>query len=295
MKKLLILFSAAVTLTFSACLKNTSFYDDLSKTSPVAELPLSGIANFGADAVTAPGDTISLPFIVNIASSNTPTIAHTITVAPDFTKIATYQATDNSIAYLAMPASAFVFPSTTVIIPAGKTQATVNVIFYKHLLDPTKSYMLPLSITKADGLIISGNFAVHYFHFIGNPLVGSFKYDYLRYNNGVGPTAGPPSSSSLAGTATFSPVNPTQFEMPTSYVGPVRYEVTFDNVNGVFSNFQVTFNAADVAAIWTANGVSIINQPVFKTADPIHGIYEIYYTAQNAAGHNRYIDDKFYH
>ena len=296
MKKLLILFSAAITLTFSACLKNTAFYNDLSKTGLVAELPLSGISNFGADAVTAPGDTITLPFVVNIASSSTPTTAHTITVAPDFTQVATYEAYDNSIAYLAMPSAAFVFPATTVTIPAGKSQATVNVTFYKHLLDPTKSYMLPLSITAAAGLTISGNFGIHYFHFIGNPLVGSFKHDYLRYNNGIGPTAGPPSTASIALTSILSPVNPTQFEVPTNYPGVgVRYEVSFTNTNGVFSNFQVIFNAADVASFWTASGISIVNQPVITTADPVNGVYEFYYTVKNGAGALRYIDDKYYH
>lgn len=292
MKKLLILFSAFIALTFTACLKSASTFDDFSKINPVAELPLSGKANISADAVTLPGDTITIPFAINIASANATTAAHTITVAPDFSQVATVNAANPSIVYLPMPAAAFVFPSQTVTIAAGKTQAIVKVVFYKHLLDPSKSYMLPLSILSAPGLIVSGNFGTHFYHFIGNPLAGAYSHDFTRYN--AQDASGTPTGASFTGRAsTFSPVNPNQIEVTSSYyTGTVRYEITFDNNAGVFSNFQVAFNADDVKNILTPAGIAVTAAPTI-VADPVHNTYTLSYQVQNSSGY-RFLIDKYY-
>lgn len=292
MKKILILFSAFIALTLTACLKSASTYDDFSKINPVAELPLSGKANIGADAVTLPGDTITIPFAINIATANATTAAHTITVAPDFTQVTSYNAAYPAVVYLPMPAAAFVFPSQTVTIPAGKTEAIVKVVFYKHLLDVSKSYMLPLSITSAPGLIVSGNFGTHFYHFIGNPLAGSYNHDYSRYNNTD--ATGPKHGTSFVGkTSIFSPVNPNQIEVTSAYyTGTVRYEVTFDSNAGIYTNFKVSLNADDVKNIFTPAGIAVTAAPTI-VADPVKGVYTLSYQVQNSSGF-RFLVDKFY-
>ncbi|MDP9048179.1 MAG: DUF1735 domain-containing protein [Bacteroidota bacterium] len=285
----------ATVLFFSSCLKDARQFLPESVQSNVAEFPQGGLAFFGPDAVTAAGiDTVT--FAVLVTAANPPATSTTVNLAVDNTVITAYNAANPKIAYQPIPTAAYKVPGT-VTIPAGKNSATTTVIIDRTQLDPAVSYMLPVKIVSATGAAVSANYGIHYFHIIGNDFAGAYLHDYKRYNNGIGPTAGPPSTNSPNNPTVLAPVSPTQFEATTSYVGPVRYEVTFTKggtaSNPTYSNFAVTFNATDVANIWTANGISIVNQPVIKVADPVNKIFEFYYTVFNGSA-NRYIDDTYH-
>lgn len=251
MKKIIFLL-AMLSISLASCLKdkpNTNF----SGLSPIAELPYSGKSYFSQDAITAPGPLDTVQFVVNVASTNVPTNATNVTIGVDNSLIASYNTANPAITYNSLPANAYVFPDITITIPAGQRQATLTVIFDKSKLDPSQSYMLPVSIKNAPGLTISGNFGVHYYHFIGNDFAGVYKWDFTRI----------PSASSFTGaTTTLSPVNPTQFEVAGGYyTKTVKYEVTFtkkgNGASATYSNFQVVVNSDDEKSILNANGITI--------------------------------------
>lgn len=237
-------------LSLSSCLKDDRYFNPAATASYVAQLPLSGKANFSADAITDAGPTITRQFVVSIASINPPTTATSITVGVDNSLIAPYNAANTAVQYIAMPTNAYTFPDVTVTIPAGATQATLSVTFDKSKLDPSQSYMLPIAIKSAPGVTISGNYGVHYYHFIGNDFAGTYNWDFTRT---------PASGNFVGHTTSFLPVTPTQFEVAGGYyTANIRYEVTFTkNTDGTYSNFQVVINSDDEKGILNLNGISI--------------------------------------
>ncbi|MGZ3810447.1 MAG: DUF1735 domain-containing protein [Mucilaginibacter sp.] len=258
------LLSAAV-LSLSSCLKDNR-YIDFSKVGTIVDFPLGGTSNFAKDAFTESGDTITRQFAVNIGSPTPPTSATNITLAIDNAIVTSYNASQTVVNYLPFPTGSFSFTNTSVTVPAGQRTAIVSVTVYKHLLDPSKSYMLPIKIASAGGLNISGNFGIHYYHIIGNPFAGNYNWHFERRNNGTG--AGAPAGGSFDDVVTIGPVTPTQFEVTSGYyTGTERYEVKFTQVDLThFKGFNVAFNADDVTSIFTANGITVTQQPVIFDA-----------------------------
>ncbi|HWZ17053.1 MAG TPA: DUF1735 domain-containing protein [Mucilaginibacter sp.] len=263
MKKLIMILTV-VTISLAGCLKDNPNVD-FSKIVPTINLPYSGLAYFSKDAVTDAGDTITKSFTINLASDYPLKTDTKVTVGVDNSVIATYNASQSAIVYNAMPAGSFTFPQTTVTIKAGTRLATLSVTFIKHLLDPSQSYLLPIRILSADQ-VISSNFSIHYYHFIGNDFAGTYLHDFTRV-----PAAG----NYVGHTITLSPVNPTQFEMAGGYfTGNIRYEVTFtktgSGASATYTNFAVSINADDIANILTPAGIAIASGPTFVSYDPTH-------------------------
>lgn len=249
---------AGVTL-LSSCLKDDR-YVDFGASKPIAELPISGLSNFGKDAITEAGDTIVRQFAVNIASPNIPDKDITVTLAVDNSIIATYLKSDASVAYLPLPANSFVFKDQTVTIAKGTRTKIVSVTFYKDKLNPSLSYMLPITIKDAQGITISGNFGIHYYHFIGNDFAGPYQHQFTRT-----PAAG--NFTYADGVVdTFSPDSPTQFEVVGGYyTQDIRYVVNFTKTGSgptaTYSHFSVSINADDIEARFKPNGISVTVQP----------------------------------
>ncbi len=265
MKKL-ILLTTLLAIGLSSCLKDTR-YLNFAGAGNIVNFPLSGLPNFGGDAVTA--DTAVIKFGVDYATAN-PNPALTVTLGVDTTIVAKFNAANPGIVYSVLPASAYVFTATSVNIPAGAQFAYSTITINKYLLDPAKSYMLPVVIKSAAGVPISANFSTHYYHVIGNDFAGTYRYNFERF-------AGPDSTAALnglsfnGGSATFVPVSPTEVQVYTAYDSPppaLRYDLTFvKNADGTYSNFQLSFVASDVTAIGLA-GVNIVQGPVFLTVTP---------------------------
>lgn len=266
-----VLLSAAV-LSLSSCLKD-SRYVDFSKVGTVVDFPLGGAVNFGADAITESPDstgTIVRQFAVNVASPTAPTTATTITMAVDNTIIDPYNTANPAVTYLPMPAGSYSFTATSASIPAGQRYATVSVTFHKNLLDPSKSYMLPIKIVSTTGgYKISGNQGIHYYHFIGNDFAGAYEHFYTRWNNGDSTTA-PSTNHADVGATVFNPVSPTEFTVPTNYYTGPNYDVTFTKTgtgaSATYSNWAVQFLPADVAAgtQW-ASAITVTDPPQFRS------------------------------
>ncbi|MDB5007764.1 MAG: hypothetical protein JWP45_2157 [Mucilaginibacter sp.] len=301
-----------IAISLSSCLKDKT-YLDFPNAGNIVNMPLSGVANFGADAVTA--DTAVIKFAVDYATANA-NPALTVTLAVDTTLVAKYNAANTAITYFVLPASAYVFTGTKVSIAAGAQYAFTTITINKYLLDPSKSYMLPVVIKDAQGVAISANQSIHYYHVIGNDFAGAYTWDYRRYNNGTGPGTNPNGSPAIpslgqggptsAGTSLgqagqIVPVSPTEFQMITGYNGEkVAYDVTFTksvDASGVahYSNWNVTFPAAELAK-WTTDGITNSTPPKFTIPPPATGsdpkIFEMNYVS--GAASPRYIDDTYH-
>jgi hypothetical protein len=153
--------------SLSSCLKDTPAVDFTTVGTIIEILPPNGggLENFDAAALTFdPGDEIdSADIDLNIASPKPLNKNLTITVGVDDALRTAYN-TANGATYEAMPDSVYSLPVTTATIDAGQRLDTIRVIFYPSKIDPTKSYMLPVSIKDAQGETISGNFGSIYFH-----------------------------------------------------------------------------------------------------------------------------------
>jgi hypothetical protein len=167
MKYIFFLPLALLMLLLSSCLKDTPAVDFSTVGTIIEILPPNGggLENFGAAALQFPAaDEIdSADIDLNIASPKPLTKTLTITLAIDDGLRTSYN-TANDTHYEAMPDSVYSFPVNVGTIMAGQRLDTVRVLFYPSKINPTKDYMLPVSIKDAQGETISGNFGSIYFH-----------------------------------------------------------------------------------------------------------------------------------
>lgn len=260
MKKL-ILITTLIAISLSSCLKDSPTTVNFSKAGNIVNMPLSGLANFGTDAITSDVDTIM--FAVDYATANA-NPALTVNIAVDQTLTTAYVAANPGIAYQPMPASVYSLSTTSVVIPAGKQYTFVTLIVQKNQLDPTISYMLPIKIASASGVPISANQSVHYYHVIGNDFAGAYLHDFTRI-----PAAG----NYVGHAATLVPDNPNQLEVAGGYfTGTIRYVITFSKTgtgaSATYNNFAVAINPDDIANILTPSAITIASGPVIVGYDP---------------------------
>lgn len=260
----------AAVLSLSSCLKDPRLID-LTKGGTVVDFPKGGLNNFGGSAITDAGDTIVKQFAVNVASPNPTTSATNITIAVDNTITDNYNTSQSAVFYEHMPTNAFALSATDLTVPAGQRYATVSVTFYKSMLDPSKSYMLPIKISKTSNGIISGNYGILYYHFIGNDFAGTYDLIWTRWN--VADTSGAPAYDHLdLGTEIASPVDPTTFKIGSGYYTGIPYTVTFTKTgtgsSATYSNFAVTFTADDIDAYFTQPSGGSVVLAAAPTFDP---------------------------
>src|ERR1700730_10284994 len=130
--------------------------------------------------------------------------------------------------------------------------------------------MLPVSLTDASGLTISGNLGTIYLHIIGNPLAGNTNWIYKRYN--AADTTGA-IATTTTGTQLFVPDDATTVVVQSGYGAQngfkARYVLSFTNTNGVLSNFKVHINTDDVKNSLNANSITLSADATIVFADPV--------------------------
>jgi len=300
MKKILTIILGVLAVGFTGCLKDTSINTNGLNTMPnLVEIPYSGLEYFSSATVLTAGATapIVIPVTINLTSIPTKDVIVTTAIS-DAARTAYNAANPTSPQYVAMPDSCMSFASKTVTIKAGTQQGTVNITFYPAKIDPTKNYMAALAITDGGGVTISGNFAVNYFHTIGNPFAGLYTNLYNRWNN-----------ATMTGSATTvvtypnilgAPDDPNTFELQAGYgtqgLGATfRYVVTFTGTSKAnATNFAVSLNAGDVANI-VASGFAIGTPPSIVLADGPNAHFKFTWVVINSAGAPRSFTDEFTH
>ena len=167
MKKIYLSLLALIMCSLSACLKDKPAVDFSTVGTIIEILPVNGggLENFDAAELTfsESGTTDTAMVILNIASPKPLNKSLTISLeVNDALRTAYNSAIQDQ--YDALPDSTFSFPVKSGTIAAGQRLDTVLVYFYPSKIDPTKNYMLPISIKDAQGETISGNFGSIYFH-----------------------------------------------------------------------------------------------------------------------------------
>jgi hypothetical protein len=294
-KLLLLLTAVAATLSLGSCVKNRGDETSFSGLKAIVQIPEGGQANFGADALTFPGtDAMDTAwFRINYAATNVASKDVTVTIGYDAGALAAVNSgLDPSSQYTKFPDSTFTFTSTKVTVKKGFNYSdAVPFIVYPAKIDPTKSYMFPISITDGGGATISGNFGTIYYHVIGNPIAGSYSWDFSRWNS-LDTTKAKSGLSFTGGSNIFSPDNPTTIEVTSGYFIQPRYVLSFTNNAGTLSNFQVSLNPDDVKSM-SGSGVTVTEGPVIWIADPVNHVYKFHYSVFNGSAY-RYIIDKYY-
>lgn len=198
----------AMIIGFSSCIKNKiPLETDLSKLQDHVVIIKGGLTNFSQDNVGFNnGDTTTVTLIVNLASANLPSSPLKVTIGVDASKVDSYNSSTGKSFVLA-PTDAYTIASTVITIPAGQQYAQTTVSFYKPALDPSLSYLLPISITDASGKQLSDNLNTIYYNIIGNPLAGTYS-DVGYFYHPTGPrTEGPTTKTLLAVTSTVLQVD----------------------------------------------------------------------------------------
>jgi Domain of unknown function (DUF1735) len=165
--KYILVFLLLFSITFAGCLKDTPAVDFSTVGTIIEILPVNGggLENFdAAELQFDPADQQDVADIdLNIASPKPLSKSLTVTVAVNDALRTAYNSA-NGADYEPMPDSVYSMPVKSGDIAAGNRLDTIRVIFYPSKIDTTKSYMLPVIISDADGQTISGNFGAIYFH-----------------------------------------------------------------------------------------------------------------------------------
>lgn len=310
MKKSLIFknFSAiiiAVTgLFLTSCVKNArDGAVDFSQLAPIMQIPEGSLvpSKFSNAGLQFDGADLrdSVYFRVNYAATTVAPTDITVTLGIDAAALAAYNAANSAAPYLIFPANIYSFTTTTVTIKAGQNYSDpIKLVVFPFRVDPAINFMLPISITAASGVAISGNFGTIYYHFIGNKLAGTYNNVGTRYNystsiagwNG-GPIPACCYSTAVCGTPkVLAAVNS---KIVTTYyanlgAGTDRdYYITYDDAVSLTDLWPVTFTPSFEA------GVSNIVKPV-HTYDPVLKRLHLvtsYNNQPGGAGSDRIVDE----
>ncbi len=161
MKKIFYIKGALTALTavtlLSSCLKDDSRYVDFASSKPLVELPaatgVAGSGVFQANSYAIVSTPTPLNVQVNVAAPKPLSSALTVKLSVDQAALTAYN-TANNTNYTLLPAADY-SSSLSVTIPANQNSANLVVNINTSLIDPSQSYVLPLTITDASGQQIS--------------------------------------------------------------------------------------------------------------------------------------------
>jgi hypothetical protein len=284
--------SALALVVISSCTKSLPARTDFTQTSDFVILTGAGTGNFKASNIqvnTSSPDTVTLTVIADLASANNNNGAVAVTIGLDNTQITTYNAA-NGTKFQPFPAGSFKIVNPIITIPAGQHYGTTTIQVYQNKLDPSISYILPVSITDASGKQLSSNQNTIFYNVIGNPIAGNYTHEWIRWNNATG-TGTPAFDQTFSDV--FAPVTSTTAAVQSGT--GVVYLVSFTNTNGVLSNFTVAF-PSDPSDPGSAafNGITITAGPTIVLADPVNRTFTFTFTYLNSGGAARVIIDKLF-
>lgn len=242
-----------------------------------------------------------------------------ITVGADPAVVATYNATqtDPLKKYLVLNSSAYIFPDQKVYIRAGQTVSeTFHIEFNPSQIDGSKNFMIPIVIKSIKGAPAGVKAApgtgIAYFHFIGNPLAGTYNLTVgARYNcTPVGDQNWAPQTGWVYPAALTIPGTFAAAAIPSpKFLAPVTPTVTMTYVAnlgaGTDRDYYLTCDPG-VTSVTTigvdltpsfANGISNIRW-FQKTYDPVNKRFILLWTYNNlpaGAGNDRIIYEVLTH
>ncbi len=261
LKSFSFIISGFLILIMAGCVKEkTETFTDFSTTTDFVVLQNSGLSAFKASNINTSTDTVSKVVRVDLASANSSNGPVTVKLGLDNSVIATYNGA-NGTAFQPLPAGSYKILTPSLTIPAGQHYAETTVEFYSKMLDPSVSFLLPVTIVDASGKALSSNLNTIYYNIIGNPLAGLYTWLGQRYN-APRDTSAAPTSIPFNMSQAISPLGSTSLLFPITYLeqngiaaGTV---LSFKNTAGVLSNFTVSLS--DPSAV---NGdIAVVTSPV---------------------------------
>jgi len=303
-KNLIAIVLAGSTMFLASCVKNrNSGAVDFSQLSPIVQITEGGMAKYSSQSLLFPASDLSdtAYFTLNYAATNVAPSDITVTLAYDAAALAAYNAANPTAINAKFPDSIYRFTQTSVVIKAGQNySAPVKLTVYPYKVDPSKNYMFPISITDAGGNKISGNFGTIYYHFIGNPLAGTYNNVGTRYNytGVVGYTGGaiPPATAGTAACGTPKVLAPLSSVVTTTYYANLGAGTDRD----YFFSYEPAVSLTNVGVDFTQSfkdGISNIGIFI-HTYDPVLKKIHILSTYNNlpgAAGNDRIVEETMTH
>jgi hypothetical protein len=230
MKKTLYIKAALSLMSIallSSCLKSSPYYVDFTKDTPLVELPgsanVSGTAGpFEVVGVLASA-TAASPFdvAVNLAAPKPLGSPTTVTLKANADSLNSYN-NANGTTYTLLPASAYNSTGLSVTIPAGQNLVNLVIEVKTYLLDPTQSYVLPLTIVNGGGIKISNYNTVLY----GIVVKNAYDDTYTETGYKFHPTVGV--SHPLTGDIPVTTVTATTSNTAVGDLGGSGYSFNFD-------------------------------------------------------------------
>lgn len=212
-----------------------------------------------------------LQFVLEYSSSQVPTSDVTVTLGFDAAALTAFNAAQpaGGIIYLPLTAAQYSLPATTTKFRAGQgISEPFTIRFYPNQLDPSKSYMIPISITNIagapGGIVKAPASSTAYFHIIGNSLAGKYSWRYRRWQSGDTTTA--PLQDILT-TTNLLPISASKLMTRETYtetfVDPGNGIVLeFTESGGVLSGFNTSLLPSTTAGI-AAGGFTLTGGPKF--------------------------------
>jgi hypothetical protein len=257
-------FIAAVIVSLTSCLKKDNI-PDLSKVDPVIEFPLGGPGLVKNTLSGFSSEVVDTAIALNIASPDPLKENVVATVQADAAVVNAYNAAHGTN-YTPLPSTLYQLESNDITIKAGFRVGKIKIKIKFNQFDPSKNYMLGLSITNAPGLIISGNFGKFLWAFVvKNPLEGTYKRNFYRWNDTVDSTTAPNSTVTLNTAVNVTTVTGNSVLLPESYLqtfvgANAGITLSFTSTNGVLGGFSVSLDATTTAGL-AAGGFTVVTPP----------------------------------
>jgi len=293
--------AVALVTSLSSCLKDQDYEDGLygsirnTEGGKYVSLRTSGLNNFQRssiliDPLSPDYDTVAVFIDLDVAQKTTSPV--TIKLGLDDSKRQAYN-TATGKNFQQVTDAMVKIENTSLTIPAGERVVQTNLILKQDLFDPSKSYLIPVTILESPEASLSSNLNTRYFNVIGNPFAGPTLHDFARWDNNTG-TGNQSGLSYTDEPRTILPITETSFSVPSGYFVEPNYNVSFTNTAGVYTDFKVILNPDDVKYM-KDNGVEIIQAPKVLSADPLTKTFKFQYIVQSvASGAYRYIIDTYH-
>lgn len=225
----------------------------------------------------------------------------TATVEVDPAAVAAYNATQTSPLkqYLVLPANAYTFPKQTVTIKANQTiSSSFQIEFNPSLIDGSKNYMIPVTITSISGAtagtVKAPGTGTAYFHFIGNPLAGTYNLTTGgRYNGPAGDQNWAPQAGWAYPAALTIPAGFTLAAIPsTKFIAPVTPTITTVYIANLGAGTDRDYFLEVDPSVTAITNINVTLTPSFdagvsnvrwfqKTYDPVNKRFILLWTYNN--------------
>lgn len=271
---------ACLIFIYASCKKDTA--DDLI---PSFYFLNGGTSSFNNSLILFnSSDTINFNLIVSstyLLSGNTNV---TLGIVDD--SLTTYNS-ENSTSYELMPANAYNF-QTQYTANDSLIYDTVEVTIYKHALDLSKSYMLPIGIIDAGGIGITTGASVIYLHTTNSVLSGIYNSTGIKTSyNGDAAGGSVNSIDTFSLTKSLIPVTETESDIDYADLGSNgwKYRLYYYISNGT-PVFTINPNSVIIESV-QSNSFQILS----SSYDPETHEIDIKSSYKNTSGNERIVEE----